>query len=259
MTISGISNSDVSKLRDQFQQFRSGKANLQKTDLSEIQKMLSAGGASGSKASTGIDNLLTSFDDIDKNKDGISFQELTDFAKSKGLSLPGNEAKTQGKGGHHGGMHRLGKGEFRPVIPGEVQPDAQSDKSVPQSLSKDDLVAMKDKIEKNGQKTLSGLTDLINSFDVADTNKDGQISQQELQNYVKTKESSLTTDVSKAAGQSSGLSSSFDLFAMLNMGSAGSGDQMAKKQGQNSALLQKMIKSYGLSSLSSLGSMKVTA
>lgn len=251
MGISGIPGSNAQVYRQQFQQFRQGKVNIQKSDLEGLKTSL---GTAGSSAATGLDELLSSFDQIDKNQDGISFQELLAFTRAQGgapassaggaqgncatcsqCGQCGKAASGQESGGIEGGgppggrgHHKMGRdlppvsiedlNDYKSFLEGQgkaVPPELEEliagfsgidgDQSgtisvaelnifieatrpkpsaEPMSLSKDDLVALKDRITLASQESTAGIDTLISGFAQADTNGDGQIDFGELQRFL---------------------------------------------------------------------------
>ena len=65
-------------------------------------------------------------------------------------------------------------------------------------ISKDDLVAMKDRINQTAQDSTAGINKLISGFGQADVNGDGKIDFEELQEFLKTGETQESTDQKKA-------------------------------------------------------------
>ncbi len=94
--------------------------------------------------------LSDNYDQVDINGDGISMDEMQSYAKANGLSMP-----KPPRGEHNG----------------------------PQAMSKDQLIEMLDKIAENGSNDTSALSQIVDNFDAADSNGDGQLSIDEVQAY----------------------------------------------------------------------------
>jgi hypothetical protein len=152
MNISSLGSSSLySTSATSSRNFRSTQETVSKDDLSQLASDLKS---SGTEASNLLQTLQTNFEKIDTNGDGISFDELQAYAKANGLTLP--------------------KGPAR----GDMQ-------GTPPALSKDDLTKMRDDIAADDSEAADGLTQVINNFDDADTNQDGEISFDEMQTYTK--------------------------------------------------------------------------
>ena len=230
MTINGISS--INGYADRLKAFQSGQANIQKSDLQAVEDKLKS--TDPTKAAK-IDQLIQSFDKIDTNGDGISAQEFSTYQKSQG-------ATARPAGGHHH-HHGGGKGA-KPV-------------------TKDDLVSLQNQIQSDGGTAPDGLSTLINSFDQADTDKDGAISATEFQAFAKANGIQLPSDSSQSASADSSVAaagvsstgssgsatqSSSDLsLAKLFAKLSGDGNSDGGKNdasGAQSGLLQRLIASY---------------
>lgn len=280
MGMSGISGSDIRLLKDQFQQFKQGKFNLQKNDLNDLKTSL---GGAGSKTTAGVDGLLASFDQIDTNADGISFKELVDFTRAKNKPPVEETEKTEEtrrrprSGGRHG--HGLdlppvslddlnaykdkltaeGKEvppELTELIAGFTAIDGDKDGQVsfdevrtylkqtaPQTeqtgLSKDELVELKDKIAATSEKASSNLDSLISGFGAADTNKDGKIDLEELQQFLKASAKQAKTEEKASVASNEGLG----ILASLNRKPAGGNEGSGGSQA-STMFLRKIAAAY---------------
>lgn len=192
MGMSGIAGGDLRLVREQFQQFKSGKFNLQKTDLNDLKKAL---GTADSKASSGLDGLLASFDQIDTNQDGISFKELVDFTRAQGAAPAGGgggSSAVEGNCAQCTGCGKCGKAgsvQDASMVQGSGQRGKHGGKhgsvfDLP-PISVDDLNSYKDQLIKDGKEVPPELDELISSFDSIDGDKSGKISFQEVRDYLK--------------------------------------------------------------------------
>jgi Ca2+-binding EF-hand superfamily protein len=185
MALSGISG--FNPMMEQFKAFQAGQANIQKADLQALKGSLGAG---NSRAARGIDSLLESFDQIDINKDGISFQELLNSAQVEGAPRvtrdPGSGKVEEkacevcrecGKCGHGAGMRAEGAGRLRGGHPGLMNPE-----DLP-PVSKQDFLAYQDKLQKEGKEVPPELTLLIQSFEAMDADQDGRVAFGEFKSY----------------------------------------------------------------------------
>ena len=131
--------STTTDLNTQIEEFRAGKAKLSKDTLAEIREKMKADGQS----TTDIDTVISDYDKIDLNRDGMSYDELQVYTKS---------AKLQG-------------GKVRQNI-----------------FSKDQLSNLRDSLAAKGTDT-SKLDSAISFFDAADSDGDGLVSASELKAY----------------------------------------------------------------------------
>ncbi|MEW6711822.1 MAG: hypothetical protein AB1403_18510, partial [Candidatus Riflebacteria bacterium] len=76
MSTGSVSN--FNSLRTQMHQFQAGKKNLQKSDLEAMQAGMKN---APSGAADPFAAILDAYDQIDKNQDGISFDELQGYAE----------------------------------------------------------------------------------------------------------------------------------------------------------------------------------
>lgn len=190
---------NINSIRQQFQMFKSGKVNIQKADLTALKSSL---GTSASKASTGIDALLGSFDQIDTNKDGISFQELKGAVQSAGGGGgSGGADSVQGASGGKQCVQCRGCGKCSSgltVDPSQASALQAMQIGGTQSLEKtqphgggknlrpvtiDDLTAYQAQLTKDGKAVPKELTELITNFETIDANKDGKVNFGEFKLY----------------------------------------------------------------------------
>jgi Ca2+-binding EF-hand superfamily protein len=143
MSIGGISSSNLSLMQQQIQSFRSGKTNIQKEDLEKLQSQ--TGGVQNSGTDP-FSALLENFDQIDTNGDGISFEELT---------------------GHRPPPDGPGKEIFEKMKSG-------------QGVSREELEAALSDMKSGGKKVSGKFSEMLSSFDSLDTNKDGQVTKEEM-------------------------------------------------------------------------------
>jgi len=76
-------------MRAQFESFRSGSSKLQKSDLEDLKTALTTEGVTDEKSTSGIDELISKFSEIDTNGDGISTDELDTAAQSGAITMKG--------------------------------------------------------------------------------------------------------------------------------------------------------------------------
>jgi Ca2+-binding EF-hand superfamily protein len=131
--------SSLGQIQDCFEKLRSGQVTLSKEDLTNLE----------ADVSSAFDELLSNYDTIDINGDGISSAELQTYNRSKGINGSG--------------------------------------KSAPPSLSKDELTAMRDKIAEEEGEAPEALNSVIKNFDAADTDQDGKVSAEEFRVYAEVK------------------------------------------------------------------------
>lgn len=150
----GTTTYDLEAMRSRFQQFQKGESTLSKDDLSQI-----ASQSKGTKenATDPLQTLISNFESIDLNGDGMSLEELQTYVESNDLNLA-----AAGKAAHrHGGP------------PPE-----------PKNLTEEDLSNMIEEIAlKNGQAP-EDLQALLDSFDTADADQDGTINQDEFGDFM---------------------------------------------------------------------------
>jgi len=134
-----------------FRNFRNGQGTISEDDLDQITSQMES---SGMKVPDLLQKMQSNFKSIDTNGNGISYDELQTYAKANGLSLPKGPPRGDGQDG-------------------------------PQAMTKDDLVKMRDKIAATDSKAADGITQVIDQFDAADTNKDGKVDGDEMQAFAK--------------------------------------------------------------------------
>ncbi|MBU0692237.1 EF-hand domain-containing protein [bacterium] len=150
----GTTTYDLEAMRNRFLQFRNGESTLSKDDLSQI---ASQSKGTQKNATDPLQTLISNFESIDLDGNGMSLGELQDYVESNDLNLAADR-----------------KTSHRPDGP----PPA------PKSLTKDDLNQMIDEIAlKNGQAP-EDLQALHDSFDTADSDQDGTISQDEFGEFM---------------------------------------------------------------------------
>ena len=79
----------------QMQNFREGSVNLSKDDLTEMQSDMKSKGLTTPED---LKAIIDSYDKIDGNNDGISYDELSAFAESNAIELGGPFSKDGPKG-----------------------------------------------------------------------------------------------------------------------------------------------------------------
>ena len=159
MSIGGIGNSNMGMMLQQIQKFTSGKANIQKADIEQAKDAIQkTSGNSGNQ----FESLLKDFDKIDTNGDGISFKELQNHQKAEQQAQPVTSQQ-----------------ESQPSSSdGKIVIEIKSDKGI----SKQDLKKIISAIQNAGQKVPGKLKDMLSSFDSIDSNQDGKLSGNEIQN-----------------------------------------------------------------------------
>lgn len=147
MTIESIGSSSCDS--SWLKAFRAGSKTLSKDDLTELQSKLQTQGVN---AASVLNNISGNFDTIDTNGNGISFDELKTYAKTQKSSLP-------------------------------KPPDGG-----PKSMSKDELSAMATEMSNSGDtEGAAAITKIVQNFDAADTDKDGEVSAEEAKSYAEQK------------------------------------------------------------------------
>ncbi|HOY65656.1 MAG TPA: hypothetical protein PLP29_02145 [Candidatus Ozemobacteraceae bacterium] len=222
MSISGIQSSGIDSLRDRFQQFQAGRANLQKADLAELKDRLTA---KGEPAASGVDSLIQAFDKIDANRDGISADELEAYAGQSGSPAPSGESAPpsrsitinisplalDGNAGSNPSAQAAG-GSAPAGQPGE---GGQASSGVTMGL----LVNIKVQMQNSGQQVPSQISDAISAFGSLDQDQDGKISLDELMSAFGKK------DAAAGAGEAS--SEGVDLKKLLEEAIAALGKDQA--------------------------------
>lgn len=183
MSIGSISGNSI---WTQMQQFKSGKVNLQKADLEQMQQQATQAG-SQTQATNPFDSLLAAFDEIDTNQDGISVDELKSYAKENGMAEggPGRGSRPEGPppGPPLSMVIELG-GSSQEGGPG----------GMPESVSKEELLDIQSQMEAEGIEVPEQLSQMIENFDALDTDGDGKISVEEMMAAQKTEESEATAN-----------------------------------------------------------------
>lgn len=160
---------------------------IEKSDLQSAFNQISGSGNSGNTAS--VDEV---FKQLDGNGDGkVTKDEMTDSLKKIADQLDSqfNSMRTSGKSG----MQGMG-GMPPPPPPSSGKSDSGD------GLTKDQLTS----ISKETGSTDSKLTNLINNFDKADTNKDGKVSIQESIAYDQTNQTSASASTDSSSAKNSG-------------------------------------------------------
>lgn len=166
MSVSGVSGNSM---WTQMQQFRSGKTNLQKSDLEQMQQTAPA--QSQTQAVSPFDVLLEAFDDIDQNQDGISIDELKSYASENGMP----------EGGSAGGGRPAGPPSGPPPsMAGELGPRPGGPGGMPEGVTKDELLEIQSQMEAEGMEVPEQISQMITDFDSLDTNQDGKVSIDEM-------------------------------------------------------------------------------
>lgn len=194
MSIGGISGSGVSSLSDRFQQFQSGQANLQKKDLTELKDKLSS---AGHPAAEDVDTVLQKFDRIDTNRDGMSVDELDAWSENQGSEESARQSRPS----------RSITINISPIVLDGAQPPAAGGAGAAQGSS--------------------GMSDLESLLQSLDTNKDGQISLEELMSALK--------GPGEKAESGSGSSEKPDLKKLLENAFAAAEENPGKAAGPASA------------------------
>lgn len=154
---------------------------IEKSDLQSAFNQISGSGNSGNTAS--VDEV---FKQLDGNGDGkVTKDEMTDSLKKIADQLDSqfNSMRTSGKSG---------------MPPPPPPSSGKSDSG--DGLTKDQLTS----ISKETGSTDSKLTNLINNFDKADTNKDGKVSIQESIAYDQTNQTSASASTDSSSAKNSG-------------------------------------------------------
>lgn len=149
MSISGIGSSNLSFLSQQMQNFKTGKSNIQKEEIEQVQSQM---GDVQSPISDMFSSLLESFDEVDANGDGLSFEELTEFAKTQGSEGSDRQKRPQGAGGPSG----------KEGVSLTESEDVQSETA------------------SSGPPSPPASEDTTSTFDSLDTNQDGKVSMSEI-------------------------------------------------------------------------------
>jgi|GEM_PF-5809400 len=201
-----------------------------KDDLTAIKKALEDGGVT---VPQGLTDLINSFSDIDSDSSGgINKSEVKSYADKNGISLDQGGKPTKMGGKHQGDQQNesveITKDDLTALqksiedsgaaVPQQLTDlinsfsDADTDNSgsiskdeyktfadkndKSQSVTKDDLANLQKSIEESGAAVPQQLTDLINSFSDADTDKSGTISKDEYKTFAdkNDKTQSVTKD-----------------------------------------------------------------
>lgn len=162
MSISSVSGNSV---WTQMQQFKAGKSKLQKEDLQQLQQQA---GQTQSQGASPFDSLLEAFDEIDKDQNGISIDELKSYASETGMPQGGQGMPPKGPppGPPPSMMGELGAGQR----PG----------SMPESVTRDELLEIQSQMESQGMDVPEQLSQMISNFDSLDTDQDGKVSIDEM-------------------------------------------------------------------------------
>ncbi len=220
MSISAIGGSPQTTLQERIQAFKQGEGTLQKADLADLKNGVEA---VAPKAGTPIQAILDAFDRIDQNKDGISAQELAEFAGANAPpSRPGRAGgpppRGVGGGGVNGGMGGL------PVMvvmmpqggaPSAASAGGAQGNGDPKAVSKEDLMNLKNLLEKAGLKVPEELQNLIDSFDKLDADQSGTLSLSEVRESMKDKPAPAVPPVEAAAGGSGATRSGGSLASQI--------------------------------------------
>lgn len=167
MSISSVSGNSA---WTQIQQFQSGKTKLQKEDLQQLQQQTAPDQTQGASP---FDELLAAFDEIDTNQDGISIDELQSYAAENGMAEGGRKAPPSGPPPSM--MGELGQ---KPPQGGPGGPGGPG--GMPESVSKEELMAIQSDMESQGMEVPEKLSELISNFDSLDTDQDGKVSIEEM-------------------------------------------------------------------------------
>lgn len=142
----GSIGSSLGDIQSRMQALRSGKRNITKDELNEVQSALQS---SGAKVPKQLQELSKNFDTIDKNGDGISAAELDSFTSGRGEK---NGAATAATSNRNAG------------------------------LTRDDLISMQQMSSKMGFGAPPGMDKLVQNFDKY-AGDDGKLSQDEMKSF----------------------------------------------------------------------------
>ncbi|RCK79644.1 MAG: hypothetical protein OZSIB_4116 [Candidatus Ozemobacter sibiricus] len=170
-------------LQERIQAFKQGTGTLQKADLVDLKTGVEA---VAPQAGRPLQAILDAFDRIDQNQDGISAQELAQFAGAKAPPArpgPADGPPPRGVGG--GGLPvmvvMMSQGGASPTVAtGTPQGGGE-----PKAVSKEDLLNLKDLLEKAGLNVPEELQTLIDSFDRLDADRSGTLSLPEVREAMK--------------------------------------------------------------------------
>jgi len=151
-----------------MQQFQTGKAKLQKADLEQmLQQTTGTQSQSQTQKANPFDSMLSAFDEIDKNQDGISIDELESYASENGM--------VQGTGRPPGPPPGP-----PPSMMSELGPKQGGAGKMSESVSKEELLNIKTQMESESMDVPEQLSNMISNFDSLDTNQDGKVSIDEM-------------------------------------------------------------------------------
>ncbi|NLI77985.1 MAG: hypothetical protein GX442_16295 [Candidatus Riflebacteria bacterium] len=209
MSIGSIGSSVQTSLQERIQSFKEGQGTLQKTDLADLKSQVET---VSSKAGKPIQEIIDAFDTIDQNDDGISAQELADFAGPDGAAR-GRPPRPEGPppGGIGGGGLNGGMGGMPVMVVmmpqgGGGQAASGAGEQSP-SISKEDLSQLKNLLEKAGIEVPDELQKLLDSFDEIDEDGSGTIDLNELKDSLKAEGSKPAVSGTEAGSQTSGSTS----------------------------------------------------
>ncbi len=178
----------------------SGQGYLTKADL---QSAMDGTSASSSSGSSNIDNL---FSKLDGDGDGkVTKQEFSDTLKKIADELGSQAMRANGGmqgSGMGGGMSGMGGMPPGGMPPGGGMPTGGDSGG----MTKDQLSSAASSSTDSAE--TSALTNLVNNFDKADTDSDGEVSFKEAMDYKQKTESSGSTSTSASSSSTSSTSSS---------------------------------------------------
>ncbi len=186
MSVSSVSGNSVWA---QMQQFRSGKTNLQKTDLQQMQQQAAQTQSQNqTQSASPFDSLLALFDEIDQNQDGISIDELKSFAAENGMQ----------KGGPGGSGKPAGPPPGPPLsMMFELGPTSRGGGGeMPESVSKEELLEIQSQMEAEGMEVPKQLSKMIENFESLDSDQDGKVSIDEMMAAQEQESATRTDDAS---------------------------------------------------------------
>ncbi len=234
---SGMRRLDLSQMVDNlFTKIDTkGQGYIDKTELQTALDQMSSDGTtsdtSSSSSAPSVDELFTALDSNGDNQ--LTQQEMTE-----GLKKLAAEFESQSSNTGIGGM---------PPPPPPPPPSDTSDTS--DGLSKSELTTMASDLAETDSIAASSLTQLVQSFDEADTNQDGKISIQEAMAFQAKTDSSSTTSTASSASSATTSSST-----TLSSGSQNQGSDVAlmRRIGQLLSAYGGFNQDFGLSGTSSL-------
>ena len=162
--MSKVSLSTAELLQERLDGFGQGTTTLSKSDLKSLASETSANNASTSSALSG---LISDYDTIDINGDGISTSELQTYYTSKATLV-----------------NNLNQTSFWQTEDDDSSSSADYFSSISEGITKNALLELKYSITSSGKESPEGLDKLIKNFDEANLDQDGITTLEELQNIL---------------------------------------------------------------------------